>query len=50
MNTVTAPVDTAHALVISRVFDATPPTVFRLWSDPAQGLDAFAQVLAGVQS
>ena len=50
MNTVTAPVDTPHALVLTRVFDATPPTVFRLWSDPAQVLDAFAQVLAGARS
>jgi uncharacterized protein YndB with AHSA1/START domain len=36
MNTATAAADTEQALVIRRVFDAPPDTVFRLWSDPAR--------------
>ena len=36
MTTVVTPADTEQALVIRRVFDAPPQTVFRLWSDPAR--------------
>jgi uncharacterized protein YndB with AHSA1/START domain len=36
MNTVATRADAEQALVLSRVFDAPPATVFRLWSDPAR--------------
>ena len=36
MTTVAAPTDTEQALVLRRVFDAPPETVFRLWTDPAR--------------
>jgi uncharacterized protein YndB with AHSA1/START domain len=36
MNTAAVSADTAEALVITRVFDAPPVTVFRLWSNPAR--------------
>jgi len=36
MNRTAAPPATAEALVLTRIFDAPPATVFRLWSDPAR--------------
>ncbi|MCE9657272.1 MAG: SRPBCC domain-containing protein [Burkholderiales bacterium] len=36
MTPIATPADTEQALVLRRVFDAPPQTVFRLWSDPAR--------------
>jgi uncharacterized protein YndB with AHSA1/START domain len=36
MTTVATATDTEQALVLRRVFDAPPATVFRLWSDPTR--------------